>query len=105
MMPLANHGVLCASVRRAHAKWMRCKLARRHLRYLDPVDALDGLSDAPVFQVNEAEGNYSTESFAGMILRGTRASMTAYFLGHRRIIELLTEIEGGRVHNALHPPR
>jgi len=27
MMPLASHGVLCASARRAHARWMRCKLA------------------------------------------------------------------------------
>jgi hypothetical protein len=105
MMPPANLGILCASVRRAHAKWMRCKSARHHLRYLDPVDDLDGLSGAPVFQVNEAEGNYSTESIAGMILRGTRASMTAYFLEHRRIIELLTEIEEGRVDDALHPPR
>jgi hypothetical protein len=79
--------------------------ARLHLRYLEPVDHLDGLSGAPVFQVNEAEGNYSTESIAGMILRGTRASMTAYFLEHRRIVELLTEIEEGRVDDAQHPPR
>jgi hypothetical protein len=74
-------------------------------RYLEGVNDLDGLSGAPVFQTVHVEQNYSAEAFAGMLLRGTRASMTAHFLEHRRIIQLLLEIEAGRVEDLTHPPR
>jgi hypothetical protein len=50
---------------------------------------LDGFSGSPVFQVNHDDKKYSREAFAGMLVRGTRENAIAYFLEHRRIIELL----------------
>jgi hypothetical protein len=55
----------------------------------DQVSNLDGFSGSPVFQVNQGEGKYSYEAFAGMLVRGTRESAIAYFVEHRRIIELM----------------
>lgn len=81
------------------------RVHRLRFRNLDPLQDLDGLSGAPVFQVNKARGNYSSAAFAGMLLRGTRASMTGYFLENRRILELLSEIVAGRVDDISHPPR
>lgn len=80
------------------------RIHRLRFRNLDPLHDLDGLSGAPVFQVTNAGGNYSTAAFAGMLLRGTRASMTGYFLENRRILELLGDIVAGRVDDILHPP-
>lgn len=74
-------------------------------RNLDPLGDLHGLSGAPVFQVNSAGENYSTAAFAGMLLRGTKASMVGYFLENRRILELLSDIVAGRVDDLLQPPR
>lgn len=59
------------------------------LRVQDWLKDLDGFSGSPVFQINHDEGKYSRDAFAGMLLRGSRPSDVAYFLEHRRIIELL----------------
>ena len=39
--------------------------------------------------MNHDEGKYSREAFAGMLVRGTCKNAIAYFLEHRRIIELV----------------
>ena len=41
---------------------------------------LDGLSGSPIFQIRHQDGKYSSQSFAGMILRGTAEAGTIYFL-------------------------
>jgi hypothetical protein len=81
------------------------RVHRLRFRNLDPLDDLDGLSGAPVFQVTRTRGKYSTAAFAGMLLRGTRASMSGYFLENRRIFELLSDIVAGRVDDISRPPR
>jgi hypothetical protein len=59
------------------------------LRIQDRLRNLDGFSGSPVLQVNHDEGKYGREAFTGILLRGARPSDLAYFLEHRRIIELL----------------
>jgi hypothetical protein len=64
----------------------------RELALLDlqPVQDIDGMSGSPVFQViNDADGVHSIENFAGMLIRGGLAAGRAFFLEHRRIVELL----------------
>jgi len=57
---------------------------------LDPVQDIDGMSGSPVFQViNDADGIHSTETFAGMLIRGGLVAHRAFFLEHSRIIDLL----------------
>jgi len=80
------------------------RVHRLRFRNLDPLDDLDGLSGAPVFQVKTGRGKYSTVALAGMLLRGTRASMIGHFLENRRIIELLSDIVAKRVDDISHPP-
>lgn len=67
------------------------------------LESLDGFSGAPVFQVNPVEDPYSTESFAGVLIRGSRQSERAYFLEHRSILSVLTQIRTGRI-APLSPP-
>lgn len=70
------------------------------LRLLDlgPLKSIDGLSGSPVFQVHNEEGTkYSSESFAGMLIRGSIESGKAYMLEHRRIIEVLAQIASKRL--------
>jgi hypothetical protein len=59
----------------------------------------EGLSGAPVFQVNNDEnGLSSTEAFAGVLIRGN--SSRALFLEHRQIIGVLIQICGGNYQSA-----
>ena len=58
------------------------------------LSSAQGLSGAPVFQVNNDENSlYSTEAFAGVLIRGNASR--AYFLEHQRIIGALIQICGG----------
>ena len=60
------------------------------LHNLDPVQSIDGMSGSPVFQViNDPDGIHSTETFAGMLIRGGLRAGRAYFLEHSKIIDLL----------------
>jgi hypothetical protein len=66
----------------------------------------EGLSGAPVFQVNNNEdGLSSTEAFAGVLIRGNASR--AYFLEHRQIVGALMQICAGNHQSAdsTHPPR
>jgi hypothetical protein len=68
------------------------------LRDLTPVRDIDGMSGSPVFQVlQDPDGIHSTETFAGMLIRGGLAAGRAYFLEHSRIIDLLERM-------VAHPP-
>ena len=72
---------------------------------LKPLENIDGLSGSPLFQVhNEDDGKHSRESFAGMLIRGSIKSGSAYFIEHSRIIEVLTDITEGRVTEITHAP-
>ncbi len=64
---------------------------------LGDLASLDGFSGAPVFQVNPLEGRYSAQAFAGILIRGTRGSERAYFLEHRRVLEMLAQVCCGDV--------
>ncbi|KVD82467.1 hypothetical protein WS62_22740 [Burkholderia sp. ABCPW 14] len=57
----------------------------------------DGLSGSPVFQINHIDGRYSSEAFAGMVLRGTATAGTLEFLEHGKVISVLTKIVDGDV--------
>lgn len=60
---------------------------------LAPVRSIDGMSGSPVFQViNDPDGIHSTETFAGMLIRGGIEAGRAYFINHRRIIFLLERV-------------
>jgi hypothetical protein len=60
---------------------------------LAPVRSIDGMSGSPVFQVvNDPDGIHSTETFAGMLIRGAIEAGRAYFIHHRRIIFLLERV-------------
>ena len=83
-------------------------IARVHelrFRNLGELTELDGLSGSPVFQTRRLEGRYSTESLAGMLIRGTVESGTGYFLEYSRIVELLTDIVAGLVDDRYDRPR
>jgi hypothetical protein len=59
----------------------------------------EGLSGAPVFQVNNDENALSsTEAFAGVLIRGNASR--AYFLEHRQIIGALIQICAGNHQSA-----
>jgi hypothetical protein len=74
-----------------------------HLLDLDPLTSIDGLSGSPVFQVhNDDDGKHSHEAFAGMLLRGSVESGTAYFIEHSRIIDVLMQIVEGRTTDLSH---
>jgi hypothetical protein len=67
---------------------------------VDSLKSLDGFSGSPVFQVTNDDGKYSREAFAGMLLRGTVESRRVYMLEHRRVIDVLFEIDFGNVQPA-----
>jgi hypothetical protein len=65
---------------------------------LAPVRSLDGMSGSPIFQViNDPDGKHSTETFAGMLIRGGIEAGRAYFIHHRRIIFLLERVLSSRI--------
>jgi len=60
---------------------------------LQSLNSIDGLSGSPVFQINHDDDRFSRESFAGILIRGSRGCDEAHFLEHRRVIDVLKEID------------
>jgi len=69
------------------------------LRLLDfgPLKSIDGLSGSAVFQVHNEDGTkFSSEAFAGMLIRGSIESGKAFMLEHRKIIEVMVQVASKR---------
>lgn len=76
-----------------------------HFRNLGDLTDIDGLSGSPVFETRPLHGQVSRASLAGMLLRGSAASSTGYFLESSRVVEMLVEIAMGRVNERYDLPR
>lgn len=68
-----------------------------HVNRANEINNFDGLSGAPVFQINHTDEYMSQQAFVGMLLRGTARSGKVEFLERSRIIDVLTKIINGEI--------